>query len=163
MAFKSGRRLVEGEAVWIGAVAYRVDRVGPGSATVEPIVKRTSRFTTSDGREVTFDAPAHRMTISPTSEVKRVDPAEVEAMTKSKETTKKQKDPKPTKEKKEKAQKEEGLMTFAFRLTPAESVAIHRAAGPGGASKFARAVLAAACAGNMDAILVACESAKQKS
>jgi len=38
----------------------------------------------------------------------------------------------------------EDLMVFAFRLTKEESAAIHKAAGPGKASKFVRALLAAA-------------------
>ena len=47
--------------------------------------------------------------------------------------------PKP---KKEKAPKED-LMTFAFRMTKAESVALHRAAGPANASRTMRALAAA--------------------
>jgi hypothetical protein len=44
---------------------------------------------------------------------------------------------------KEKGPKED-LMVFAFRLTKEESAAIHKAAGPGKASKFARTLLVAA-------------------
>ena len=44
--------------------------------------------------------------------------------------------------KREKAPKED-LMTFAFRMTKAESVALHRAAGPANASRTMRALAAA--------------------
>ena len=50
---------------------------------------------------------------------------------------------KAAKEPREKAPKED-LMVFAFRLTKEESAAIHKAAGPGKASKFARTLLVAA-------------------
>ena len=53
------------------------------------------------------------------------------------------KEPKSTKEpKKEKAPKQD-LVVFAFRLSPADRDTIHKAAGPGKATKF---VLAAALA-----------------
>ena len=42
-----------------------------------------------------------------------------------------------------KAPREE-LCVFAFRLTEAERIDIHKAAGPGKASKFARSLLVAA-------------------
>ena len=48
-----------------------------------------------------------------------------------------------TKTKTEKKPREE-LCVFAFRLTAEERVAIHKAAGPGKASKFARNLLVAA-------------------
>ena len=48
-----------------------------------------------------------------------------------------------TKGGKEKAPREE-LCVFAFRLTAEERTAIHKAAGPAKASKFARNLLAAA-------------------
>ena len=54
----------------------------------------------------------------------------------------KSKTPKAAKPKKEKAPKED-LMTFAFRMTKAESVALHRAAGPANASRTMRALAAA--------------------
>ena len=50
---------------------------------------------------------------------------------------------KPAAEAKIKAPREE-LCVFAFRLTEAERDAIHKAAGPGKASKFARSLLVAA-------------------
>lgn len=50
---------------------------------------------------------------------------------------------KPAAETKTKSPREE-LCVFAFRLTEAERDAIHKAAGPSKASKFARAVLVAA-------------------
>ena len=40
--------------------------------------------------------------------------------------------------------KEENLVVFAFRLAPEERDAIHAASGPGGASRFVRAVAIAA-------------------
>jgi hypothetical protein len=52
-------------------------------------------------------------------------------------------------EPKEKAPREE-LCVFAFRLTPAERDAIHKAAGPAKASKFVR-TLAVAAARNDEA------------
>lgn len=48
--------------------------------------------------------------------------------------------------------KEANLMTFAFRLTKDESAAIHKAAGPGKASEFARSILAAAAKGDVATI-----------
>ncbi len=63
----------------------------------------------------------------------------------TKKTTAKSKKPaaKKTEAKAEKKPKEE-LCVFAFRLTAEERVAIHNAAGPGKASKFARGLLVAA-------------------
>jgi hypothetical protein len=49
---------------------------------------------------------------------------------------------KPAAEAKTKAPREE-LCVFAFRLTEAERDAIHKAAGPAKASKFARSLLVA--------------------
>ncbi len=40
--------------------------------------------------------------------------------------------------------KGENLVVFAFRLTPEERDAIHAAAGPGGATRFVRAIALAA-------------------
>ena len=45
--------------------------------------------------------------------------------------------------------KDGGLVTFALRITEEERAAIHRAAGKGNASAFARSVLAAAAQANM--------------
>jgi hypothetical protein len=63
-----------------------------------------------------------------------------------KKTTKaavpKSKPPKVTKLKREKAPKED-LMVFAFRMPKAESVALHKAAGPANASRTMRALAAA--------------------
>ena len=66
-------------------------------------------------------------------------------MTKTTKKTTKNKKPaaKKTEAKTEKKPKEE-LCVFAFRLTAEERVAIHEAAGPGKASKFARTLLVAA-------------------
>ena len=59
----------------------------------------------------------------------------------------------PAAEPKAKAPREE-LCVFAFRLTPAERDAIHKAAGSGKASKFVRA-LAVAAARNDEAAVKA--------
>jgi hypothetical protein len=56
---------------------------------------------------------------------------------KAKSAAPKTKPPKAAKPKKEKAPKED-LMTFAFRMTKAESVALHKAAGPANASRTMR-------------------------
>jgi len=58
-------------------------------------------------------------------------------------TTKKAKAAKEPRPKKQKAPKEE-LCVFAFRLTPAERDAIHKAAGPARASRFVRTIAVAA-------------------
>ncbi len=71
-------------------------------------------------------------------------------MAKKKAATKKTKKPPVTKARaeaeiktKEKAPREE-LVVFAFRLTQAERDLIHKAAGPGKASKFVRTLTVAA-------------------
>lgn len=64
-----------------------------------------------------------------------------------------------TTEPKEKAPKED-LCVFAFRLTPAERDAIHKAAGPAKASKFVRS-LAVAAARNDEAAVKAILKAVQ--
>ena len=53
----------------------------------------------------------------------------------------------------EKSTVEEGLVVFAFRLTPTERDLIHKAAGPAKASRFVRAVALAAASGDEDALL----------
>ena len=82
-------------------------------------------------------------------------------MGKSKTTKKRAaKAPKPArKEPKKKTQREE-LCVFAFRLTPEERDAIHKAAGPAKASKFVRAV-AVAAARNDEAAVKAIMKAMQ--
>lgn len=76
--------------------------------------------------------------------------------TETKATKKTKIEKKSTATKAPKAPKHEGpLMTFAFRLPPTESALIHKAAGPRGASQFARAVLVAAANGDLDAIRTA--------
>jgi hypothetical protein len=57
----------------------------------------------------------------------------------------------PAAEPKAKAPREE-LCVFAFRLTPAERDAIHKAAGPAKASKFARSLLVAAARNDETAV-----------
>ena len=58
----------------------------------------------------------------------------------------------PAKTKKEKAPKTaDDKVVFAFRLSPAERDAIHKAAGPRGASRFVREVALAAAAGDKKA------------
>mgnify|MGYP001765914106 CR=1 FL=1 len=67
--------------------------------------------------------------------------------TKSKKATPKTKGDASPETKAAKAPREkkdpDATKVFAFRLTPAESAAIHKTAGPRGASRFARAVLVA--------------------
>ncbi|MCK4413803.1 MAG: hypothetical protein KAY32_09680 [Candidatus Eisenbacteria sp.] len=46
----------------------------------------------------------------------------------------------------------DGLCVFAFRLTPEERTAIHKAAGPAKASKFARSLLVAAARNDAAAV-----------
>ena len=70
----------------------------------------------------------------------------------------KAKEPKP---KKERAPKEE-LVVFAFRLTPAERDAIHRAAGPAKASKYVRALTRAASVGDLDLVTKIVNAVKQE-
>ena len=155
---RRARRLRVGELVLIGSRPHRVVRVGPGSATVEPADARHARFETADGKAVEFDAPTGRMTISPYSEVQRVDPAEVAVMAKKKTTEKQAKAANAPKA--PKAPKHDGpLMTFAFRLPPDESKLIHKAAGPRGASNFARTVLVAAANGDLKAVQAAIDAA----
>ena len=74
-------------------------------------------------------------------------------MSKTTKKTTKSKKPaaKKTETKVEKKPKEE-LCVFAFRLTAEERVAIHKAAGPGKASKFARKLLVAASQNDMTAV-----------
>jgi len=55
------------------------------------------------------------------------------------------------KEPKEKSQRED-LCVFAFRLTPEERDAIHKAAGPAKASKFVRALAVAAARNDAAAV-----------
>ncbi len=47
------------------------------------------------------------------------------------------------------------LCTFAIRIPAAERDALHKTAGPGGASRFARAVLNAAAARDVEAFRTA--------
>ena len=61
---------------------------------------------------------------------------------KTKAAAPKAKPAKVAKPKREKAPKED-LMTFAFRMTKAESVALHKAAGPANASRTMRALAGA--------------------
>ena len=64
---------------------------------------------------------------------------EVDMSEKKTETPKATKKAKITKPKKEKAPREP-LCVFAFRLAPEERDLIHQAAGPGGASRFVKAL-----------------------
>lgn len=84
-------------------------------------------------------------------------------MGKSKTTKKRAvKAPKPArKEPKKKAQREE-LCVFAFRLTPEERDAIHKAAGPGKASKFVRALAVAAARNDAAAVKAIMEGVQTK-
>jgi len=60
----------------------------------------------------------------------------------------------PSKAKKEKTQKEPRpeLVVFALRMTAEERAALHKAAGPAKATKFARALLTAASRGDAKAV-----------
>jgi hypothetical protein len=53
----------------------------------------------------------------------------------------------------EKPTKEEDLVVFAFRLTPAERDLIHKAAGPAKASKYVRTLAVAAANGDEALVL----------
>lgn len=64
--------------------------------------------------------------------------------TKKRATTKTRKPAAKAQEKPEKKAAREDLCVFAFRLTAEERDAIHKAAGPAMASKFARGLLVAA-------------------
>jgi hypothetical protein len=79
---------------------------------------------------------------------------------KAKAATPKTKTPKAAKPKKEKAPKED-LMTFAFRMTKAESVALHKAAGPANASRTMRALASAFVAEDRAAFETVVEDAKK--
>ncbi len=57
------------------------------------------------------------------------------------------KTPKAAKPKREKRPKED-LMTFAFRMPKTESAALHKAAGPGGASRVMRSLAGAFVSGD---------------
>jgi len=57
-------------------------------------------------------------------------------------------DTKAAKAPREKAPKEADLMTFAFRMPKTESAALHKAAGPGGASRVMRSLAGAFVTGD---------------
>ncbi len=77
----------------------------------------------------------------------------------SKKTTKPKaaEEPKP---KKEKAPKED-LCVFALRMTEAERTKLHEAAGPGGATRLARAVLVAVANEDEGAFRAAIKEARE--
>ena len=91
-------------------------------------------------------APAKVRKADPVVDVKPFDVREVPVDRKEKKAVapKAPKAPKAAKEPKEPKTPREDLMVFAFRLTKEESAIIHKAAGPGKASKFARTLLVAA-------------------
>jgi hypothetical protein len=70
---------------------------------------------------------------------------------------------KPPKEKKENAPREsrDGWGTFALKLPVPEREAFHKAAGPAGASRFARAILAAFAAGDDAAFKAVIKEARE--
>ena len=86
------------------------------------------------------------------------EPEATPATTPAETTEAKAKEPKP---KKERAPKEE-LVVFAFRLTPAERDAIHRAAGPAKATKYVRALTRAASVGDLDLVTKIVNAVKQE-
>lgn len=148
------RRLRIGEIVRHDNGLWRVDLVNPCRARLVPLDRRRVRFHDygTDG-EVEFDGVASRpISICPDSDIERVSPAELEDIMATKKATKK-----PATEKKPRAAavSKEDLCTFAIRIPKAESAAIHKAAGPGGATKWARAILAAAAKGDVEAVRAA--------
>lgn len=97
-----------------------------------------------------------RLTTVRTRHLRQIeDPAKVEEATKwvqegiamaEKKVAKDKKAPK------EKKPKETGLCVFALRMTEAERTALHKTAGPGNASQFAREVLVAAAKKDLKAL-----------
>jgi len=84
-------------------------------------------------------------------------------MAKSKGTKKKTaKARKPAVKKEEKKAQREDLCVFAFRLTPKEREDIHKAAGPGKASKFVRSLAVAAAKNDAAAVKAIMEGAQTK-
>ena len=65
-------------------------------------------------------------------------------------------------EKPEKKAAHDNLCVFAFRLTAEERTAIHKAAGPAMASKFARSLLVAAARNDETAVKAIMKEAKSK-
>ena len=82
-----------------------------------------------------------------TAETKPVKGKAPKKAAKTKAATPKAKPVKAAKPKKEKLPKED-LMTFAFRMSKAESVALHQASGPANASRTMRSLAAALVAGD---------------
>ena len=80
--------------------------------------------------------------------------------TETTKATKRSKSPKEPKPKREKAPKED-LCVFALRMTEAERTKLHEAAGPGGATRFARAVLIAAASEDEQAFRTAIKEARE--
>ena len=148
------RRLRIGEVVRHDNGLWRVDLVNPCRARLVPLDRRRVRFHDHGTvGEVEFDGVASRpISICPDLDIERVSPAELEDMMATKKATKK-----PTTEKKPRAAAapKEDPCTFAIRIPKAESTAIHKAAGPGGATKWARAILAAAAKGDVEAVRAA--------
>lgn len=91
--------------------------------------------------DTNMSKPKKQQTEQPAESNQTADAPAPEKKVKTSKTTKAEK---PAKPKREQREKEEGLVVFAFRLTPAERDAIHKAAGPGGASRFVRAIAIAA-------------------
>jgi len=69
---------------------------------------------------------------------------------------------KPAVKKAEKKPQREELRVFAFRLTPEERDAIHKAAGPGKASRFVRSLAVAAAKNDAAAVKAIMEGAQTK-
>jgi len=83
-------------------------------------------------------------------------------MAKSKSTKKKKaaRAKKPAVKKAEKTPQREELCVFAFRLTPKEREDIHKAAGPGKASRFVRSLAVAAARNDAAAVTAIMEGAQ---
>ncbi len=153
------RRLRIGEIVKHDARLWRVDLVNACRARLVPLNGRTARFHSNagDGRDVEFNAPGRPISICPDSELERIDASTLteETLMASKKKTPKTTAPKAPKAPKAKTAPDATLCTFAIRIPAAERDALHETAGPGGASRFARAVLNAAAGRDVEAFKAA--------
>ena len=137
----ANKRLRVGELVRHDGRVWRVDLVNPCRARIAPVSRRHVSYRALTGDLVEFDAADGRpLSICPDAEVERVDPAELE------EDMATKKEPKSKAPRAPKVAAGD-LCTFAIRIPRAEAAAIHKAAGPGKATSWARAVLAAAAKG----------------
>ena len=101
------------------------------------------------------------MTTENTTETKTTKGKAPKKTFKAKAATPKAKTPKTARPKRQRTPQEAGLMTFAFRLTKAESQALHAAAGPANSSRTMRALAAAFVAEDRAAFEAVVEGAKK--